>query len=314
MEVEIVATSGEGQTGQESVNEVSGGLAENSNSGTSDSLKKESKSARNLASPDDEFEELTVDGKTVKWSRAQLKAYASKAHVADKKFQEAAQIRKENLRLMELAKKSPMEALLDPSLGLSKEQIKEAIENYYNKEYIEPEELTEEQRELKTLREERNKYLSQREEQEKIEKSKLEEKEDFENQKVFQTKIINNLEKSGVAKTPFFASRVAFYMAQNLKQGWQAPDELIMDQVKNEQDNIFGQLNARPVAELIKLFPDLCNKLRIHDLNELRAKKYKTNPSLPPRDAGNAPKSKNAKIDSHEVDKRMKLMKAGIWD
>jgi hypothetical protein len=261
-----------------------------------------------------ELFDVMMNGKPEKWTKEKVLAHASKSAMADKRFEEAAQLRKENEKLREMAKKDPIKALLDPSLGLTKDQLRDAIENYYNQEYIEPEGLTPEQLELKRFREDAKQREETAKEQKAREEAEALEKSSQQYRESFQKQIIQALDASGLPKTAFFATRMAFHMQQNLQNGWDAPQELIIEQVKNEHNAIFGQMAALPAEEIIKVMGDeFINKIRAYDLKKLRESRGNMAPSFTGRQAEPVGTNDRKKVDMSDVNENFRKMKQGIW-
>lgn len=261
-----------------------------------------------------ELFEVMMNGKAEKWSKEKVLAHASKSAMADKKFEEASQLRKENEKFRELAKKSPLQALLDPSLGLTKDQLRDAIENYYNQEYIEPESLTEEQRELKRFREDAKKRDETAKEQKAREDAEALQKSTQQHRETFQKQIISALDASGLPKTPFYAARMAFHMQQNMKQGWEAPQEMIVEAVKNEHNQIFNQIASLPPEEAIRVLGnDFVNKLRAYDLQKLRESRGKLSTSYNGRTETPTNSNERPKVDMSDVNENFRRMKRGEW-
>lgn len=260
-----------------------------------------------MSSSEAEYFDVKVNGKTQRMTKQEVLNYASLSHTAQSKFDEASKIRKENDRIREMAKKNPMQALLDPAMGLDKAQLREALEEWYSREYIEPETLTAEQRQLKDYQTRLQAYEAQEKEAKDQVSRQQEEQLTNHHRETFQKQIIGALEASGMARTPFFASRMAFYMQQNLANGWEAPQELIVQQVKKEHDGIFSQLKQRPIEEVIQVLgDDFINMLRKHDLAQLRERrKSKSTDFMPSEDA----ESKKESVSMRDVDEKLRHMR-----
>lgn len=260
-----------------------------------------------------ELFDVMMNGKSEKWSKEKVLAHASKSAMADKKFEEASQLRKENEKFRELAKKSPLQALLDPSLGLTKDQLRDAIEDYYNQEYIEPESLTEEQRELKRYREQEKRDQETKKEQKTREEAEALDKTSNMYRETFQKQIISALDASGLPKTAFHAARMAFHMQQNMKNGWEAPQEMIVEAVRNEHNGIIGQITSLPTEEAIKtLGNEFINKLRAYDLQKLRESRGKLSISFSGREE-KPPANERPRVDMSDVNENFRRMKRGEW-
>lgn len=262
------------------------------------------------SSSNDVFE-VVVNGKTVKMTRQQVMDNASMSVAAADKFAEASKTRKEVDRIIKTAKENPIEALMDPALGLSRDQIREAFEKWYSKEFIEPERLTPDQRKMKEYEEKVKKY----EDQDKAQKLKEEEDQLTQltgQQKEFlQNQIIEALETSGLPKTKFFASRMAFYMKQNAMNGWDAPLSMIVQQVKNERSNMMSDFTENATAEhLISLLGEgVINKIRQHDLAQLRSKRNIPAPTTQSNPSRSTSEKKNTSWD--EVQQNLRDLRSG---
>jgi len=270
----------------------------------------QSQAPQTQASP--EYFELKVNGKAMKLTKDEVIARAQMSDAADSKFSEAAKIRKQVERIINTAKSNPIEALMDPQLGLTKDQIREAFEKWYTQEFIEPETLTPDQKRAKEMERELERYKNQ--EKEMREKMEREEQDKLTTQQreYLQQQIIDALEKSGLPKTKFFAQRMAFYMRENLLKGWEAPIELIASQVKKERQAMMADLTENAdVESLVSMFGEgIINKIRQHDLKQLREKRQFPSPQGSTTDGyGNA--ASGEKISSTEVTKRLREMRMG---
>lgn len=258
-----------------------------------------------------EYFDVKVNGRTIKMTRQEVMDHASMSHAANSKFNEAKQQRQKVDQIIAKAKSNPIEALMDPELGLSKDQIRDAFEKWYNDEFILTESMSEAEKKLRDAEIRLKKF----EEQERAAKEKQEndELEQLTNKQraYLQQQIVEALDKSGLPKTKFIASRMAFYMKQNLVNGWDAPMDLIVRQVKDEHKGLTSGISSESsVEQLIEMLgEDVINKIRRHDLEQLRAKR-----NLPPvMGSRNSDGSSDQKIYSSDVNKRLREMRTGKW-
>lgn len=226
------------------------------------------------AAPSAELFEVKVDGKVIKMTRDELIQHASMGHAAQKRFQEAAQLRKQTEAVVGKLRdpKSVIQALQDPALGLNKDQIREAFEEWYSREFIEPEQLTPEQRKLREAEDKIRKF-------EEAEKSRAEEKRKAEEEAMtsqareqLQNQIIEALDTGSLPKTNFTVRRLAYWIQRNHANGFDAPTEVLVSQVKNEfNQNMRDMVEASDGDVLIKLLGDsIIQKIRKYDLDQLR--------------------------------------------
>lgn len=219
--------------------------------------------------------EVKVNGKTMQLSREELIRQAQLGYSANERFDSASKQTKAIEAIVGKFKTNPMEALLDPKLGLSKDQVRAAMEEWYTREFIEPEQMTPEQLRLRNAEakikqyedDERTKVAKEAEAQMEALTSKERES--------VQTQITSALDASGLPKTKFIVSRMAFYMHKNIQSGWDAPMEVIIDQVKNEQRSMLSNLTESSDADALSalLGDGFINKLRKHDLMRLRQRR-----------------------------------------
>ena len=129
---------------------------------------------------------------------------------------------------------------------------------------------------------------------------------------VLQQKIIDALEASGLPRKPFFASRMAFHMAESSRRGWDAPQEMIVQTVKNEYNDIFSQVADEDAEYLIKLLGEKAvNKIRQHDLKRLREKRaLKSNPFSQEDETTSSDPSK--RISMSDVNENLRKMRMGL--
>ena len=230
-----------------------------------------------------ELFEVKVNGKIVKMTRQQVLDSASMSHAANERFSEAKKTRAEVDKLLSKAKSNPIEALMDPSFGLSKEQIRDAMEKWYSKEFIEPESLSPQERRIKELEEQVELTRKEKEELAAAKQAEIEEKEDAQNRTYYQKQIIDAMEAHKIPKTEANAKRIAALMRQNLQNGWDAPMDFIIRQMKSERQGHFKEeFSSATIDELIDLLgEEKMNELRRHDLQKLREKKQ-----MPPVQSG----------------------------
>lgn len=233
-----------------------------------------------ISSKPAELYDVKIDGKSYKMTLEELKSHASMSSAAQKRFADAAQIKKQSEGLISKFKGSPMEALLDPALGYTKDQIRTIMEDWYTKEFIEPTKLTPEQLRLRDAEARVKKY----EEQEKAQKARDDaanmEKLTSHQRESLQKDIIDALDKSNLPKTKYTVGRMAYWMQKNIENNFDAPMSVIVKQVQREQDSVMQSLvNASDGDALIGLLgEETVNKIRKYDLARLMPK---INPPTP---------------------------------
>jgi hypothetical protein len=302
-------TSSEPKQAQNGQNQSSQNVPNRAQSG-----QKEPSNHEAQPSVDNTLYEYTVNGKTYKGTIDQIKAKASLAHAADEKFQEAARIRKmmEQREARERAyKENPLQALIDYSKDMNAEQRRELLEAYYSEHYLEPEMLTAEQRRIKELEQYKARVERERQEFEKQQRQQQEQELTAKELEVVQKKIIDTLDKSDLPKTKYIVQRMAFYMRQALLNGWEAPMEVIVDQIQEERQAILSDiLNSASIDQVSKMFGDeFMNKLRRHDLEKYR--EGKRNREKPFALGADSSQELPDKVGYDEVSRRLRDMRTG---
>ena len=259
----------------------------------------------------EELHELNINGKQKKVGKDELYKLAQLGGSASEKFESAAKQKKEVEKIIARAKTDPIGALTDPELGLTEDQIREAFEKWYSKKYIEPETLTPEQRRLKELEEKNSKWEeSEKKQKEELAKAEEEKLTAFEREKL-QKDIVSAIDANGLKKTPFVVSRLAFYTNANLKNGWDAPMDLIVQKVKEESDAIASDfLDEDNIDMFIKRYGDRgeafvkrVNKYYLEKLRATRGVKVDTN--QPPEQISGGRKT------MRDVDRALREMRTG---
>lgn len=256
-----------------------------------------------------EYEELIVNGKTHKVTKDEMKRRAQLGWSATEKFESASAKEKKVQKILETAKSNPIGMLTDPELGLTKDQIKDAFEKWYHKEYIEPEGLTEEQIEARKDKERLKKYEEQERLKEEQQKKEEEEKMTASQRVEMERSLIKAIEENKLPKTKFTVGRMAFYLSQAIKSGVEVPMDLIAQKVQQEKQDIIGELlHTQDIEAAIQILgEDFINKVRQYDLKRLREKRNGLNP-VPPVAPPAQPKDR---MDYEDVAKNMRLMRQG---
>lgn len=262
---------------------------------------------RTPAAPAPEFFEVKVNGKVQKMTREEVLSHASMAHAAQSKFEEASRLRKDNEKFEESLKKSKIQALIDK--GYTKDQIRQEFEQWYTQEFIDPETLTPQERKLKQAEAELKQFREEKAQAQKLKEEEEQAQLTGKQREYLQGAIIEAMDKSGLPKTKFFAQRMAFYMRQNLLNGWEAPIEVVVSQVKKEYKEGMGNISQDSTAEqLIEILGEgVINKIRKHDLEQLR--KTRQNPIIGGKATSSSPTE--GPISYSEVNKRLREMREG---
>lgn len=297
------------------------GTPQQSNSGggqkSSTTPPPEKQTPSNLGSTEaQDYIPVKVNGRVIKMTREDAAAHASMAYAANERFTEAKKDREYAEGLKNKFKNNFIEALSDPELGLTEDQIRQKIEEYYHKKYIEPESLTPDQKRIKEYESKLAKYEAEEKAKQKKNQEDEETKLTTQQRDYLQKQIVEAMDASGLPKTKFFASRMAFYMRQNAINGWEAPIELIVKQVKNERQSIMSDMSQDATAEqLIGMLGDgVINKIRQHDLQKLRERRKVQPPTITSSNGGSRAGTgpmEGQRMSSRDVNQRLRDMRSG---
>lgn len=224
---------------------------------TSDPVKIESKKYK-----------VKVEGKEVEVPEDELVRGYSHATAANKKFQEAATMRKQAEEFIGLLKTDPLKVLKDPRIG---HDVRKLAEEYLIAE-MEKEAMTPDQRELADAREK----LKVAEEEKKANAKVKEDAQNAELTKKFTDDYTNDilgaLKGSGLPQTEHTVRRMAYYMYQALNRGYElkAADiiPLVKEDYKAESKALFDQLDGQTLLEI--LGDNTAKKIADYNLSKIK--------------------------------------------
>lgn len=198
-----------------------------------------------------------------------VRRYAQKGESADRKFNEAALMRKQNEEFIRLLKTNPEAVLANPAIGLD---VKEWAEKFLWQR-LQEEKMSPEQRKALQMEKELEKYRQQ-----EIQRKQEEQFRAFEEQKQqyrgkLEQDIIKTLETSGLPKTPRTVARIAHYMLEAKRRGWGDVSpidvvETVWKEYVDEHNQFYGALPLEKLKSILN--PDLRKKFRELDMSEVR--------------------------------------------
>lgn len=211
---------------------------------------------------------VKVDDKEVEVDENELLAGYQMRKASQKRFEEAARLKKEAEQKMEYIKKNPAKALED--LGFDVEKLA----SDYLLERIEEKELTPEQRKLKEyekkLRDYEEKERSIKEAQEREEAARLASKYEED----YSKKIKDALSTSGLPQTPYTIKRMAQIMIHALEEGYElSPQDavgIVREDYLSDIKELVGQADGNTLLSL--LGKDVADKIRKTELAKVKAK------------------------------------------
>jgi hypothetical protein len=211
-------------------------------------------------------------------SMEQLTKIAQKGLGAERKFQEAATIRKSAEKLVATLKDNPIEILKHPAL---REKMLEAAQTLIY-EQIQHEQMTDDERSRIQEREELERY--RRSEQERKTQDETRQREELKNKyrQDYERQFIDALNAGGIPKSDWAVTRMAQYMRQALQQGMSniTPAD-VAGMVKRDwqqaQSELYGQLDGDKLIEM--LGTDVAEKIRRADVAKLTSKRPQQKPA-----------------------------------
>lgn len=211
---------------------------------------------------DEDGTEIEVDEETL------LRDYQIRK-ASDKKFREAAMMRKQAEDFIHLLKTDPRKVLSNPSLGLDLRRFaEEYLVEQLEEEMLDPKEK--EFRKYKKMVEDqqaKEKAEKDKQDQERAEALRAKYTEDYSKQ------IVEALNTSGLPKSEHTVKRMAYYMHEGLKNGIDLKAKDIVDLVRqdylNEQKSLIGGLDADALIQI--LGEETANKIRKWDVSRVKA-------------------------------------------
>jgi len=170
--------------------------------------------ALNVLEPDGQLVKIKVDGKEAQLPLEEIVKRAQKATAADKRMQEAADVRKQATGLINALQKNPFSILSRPEFGIGEEKLREFAESYVY-EKVQYENMDDDERAQYEKMREYDK-LKEEEKQRETDKKSNEQKA---YQDHYSTKIQEALETNNLPKNPNTVKRIAMYLSKGLEKG-----------------------------------------------------------------------------------------------
>lgn len=204
---------------------------------------------------------LKIDGKEEELDEAEVLKRAQLASGAQKRMQEAAQLRKDVEQLIEALRTNPLELLTNPALGID---IKKVFEDYASRQ-LEEATKTPEQKEREKLQKEledlRKQAQSEKEAREKAEFERLKEKAALD----LDEQMTAACENAGLPKSPYVIKRMADYMILAAENGVKVAPMDVLPIVKREMQEDLKQFFASSPDDLVE---ELLSKERISNFRK----------------------------------------------
>lgn len=240
--------------------------------------------------------EIPDNPESIEWMRRELQM----GRMGQKRAQEKAALEKDVLQFIEDLKKNPRKALSDPTIGMDLKKfaadiIEEEIEN--SKKSPEQLKYEEAQRELKDLKEQREKekMTAEQREQERMREHYFQE---------YETQLLKALETNAIPKSSQAIKKFADYMETAIGANKDVSINDLVPLVQEElRSDLKGHLDALPDDQLEDFIgKDIINRLRKKNVAKVKAAQ---NPAL--KGSTTAPSTGKAEPKSEEPIKKMTL-------
>ena len=214
---------------------------------------------------------LKIDGEETEYdlsNEEQLKKDLQLSRAAQKRMQEASEVRRQAEDFINQLKKNPKALLTNPELGIN---FRELAEDYLA-EQLQEEMLSPEEKQQREMERRLKEYETQ--EQERKQKEEQQRMQELEQKYAedFQTQIISALEGSGLPKSPKTIKRMAELQYISLQQGIEANPKDLVEMVResyvNEIKDLFGQSDGETLLKLMG--DDVAKKIRQSDLKRVK--------------------------------------------
>lgn len=266
--------------------------------------------------------DVKINGQNRQVTLDQMRTLAMQGGAATEKFQKAAEIERAAKEFQNrfVDGDDPIGAYTDllVARGYPQKQAetiaRQKFENSYKSRFIDPASMTEEQRELLSLKKQIELDRKYREDNEKKEQTQQQQQMEQKVRAEVEQELIQALDQAGLPKTRFTANRLVYWKKQNLKNGYDAPPEVLIQQVKDEGLNIAKTfLESSSIQQMVSMFgkeavDKFIGMVRREDIQNLKAKLgQKSAPVAPkaPRGAAREDKGKSMRdVDKYFNDLR----------
>ena len=223
---------------------------------------------------------IKVNGADAKVPIEELIARYQREESAEKKYQDAARIKKDATDMVIRLRENPWEALQDPLFGYSEDALRQKAEEFLY-EKVQFESMTPEEQEAYEAKKKLAEYREKEKEWQQTEAQKKQEAliQKYRNQ--YQTMIIGALEKSTLPKNPETVRRIAAYMHRAVQNDDPINADEIVKRVHKDYEedikNLVSNLDEDTLYET--LGKDVVTKIRKKELKKVKAKNAETKPS-----------------------------------
>jgi hypothetical protein len=221
---------------------------------------------------------LKIDGKEEELDEESLVKHAQMGKAAQKRMQEAAELRKNVEAFLTVLKADPLKVLSDPSLGIDPEARKRMAEAIINNE-IEEMQKSPEQREKEKLQRELEELKNKHKQDEESRKAREFQRLQDEASKQLDRDMTQALETSGLPKSPYTVKKLAEVMMIALQNNVEISAADAIPLIRKQMQAEIKEMFASTPEDLIEEFIGKDNISRLRKRNLQRMKQSADSPS-----------------------------------
>lgn len=228
-----------------------------------------------------------VDGQDFEVEESKLDELVQKGLGADKRFKEAAKYREQAEMLVDLLGKKPM-ALLEKAAKENGTDLRKMLEDYLWENFFKLEGMKPEERQAEENRRKLAELEAEKKERQTAEERARTQKLQEHYRGEFERDIMSALDAGGIPRTPRTVGRMAYYMAEGLKQGVKLSAKDVAPLVQEDYQSDFRDMFGKATPDLLaKILGDEgLKKLRDFEMARLGAQGGGNPPPPPPPPAG----------------------------
>lgn len=215
---------------------------------------------------------LKLEGQDVEMPESEVIALAQRGKVSDKRFQEAAAMKKQAEDVLKFAKENPTEFFKKTGMN-ARQWAEEYLVGELKKEQMSPEQRKAAENEAK-LKEYEDQKKSEADRKLQDDKRRLEQ----EHMQNYDKLFVEALTKSGLPKTPYTIKRMAELQLTNIRKKLElSADQLakvVREDYQAEQKALFGAVDGDALLEMFGA--DIVKKLSKAQIAKLKAKGIRT--------------------------------------
>lgn len=211
---------------------------------------------------------VKIDGQEKEVPEDELLRDYQTREAANKRFQEAAEMKKQAEGFFKRLKDNPLEVLKDPAIG---HDVRKLAEEYLVAQ-LQEEMMDPKDRELRDLKKFKEAKEAEEQERQRAEEEAKNAEIQAKYAEEYSAGIIEALETGSLPKTPFTVRKMAYYMAEGLKRGHNLTPKdvvpLVREDYIEDQKHFFSALDGQSMLDF--LGKENADKLRKHELAKLK--------------------------------------------